>query len=156
MNRTVPKRRPPAPPPSRPTLSRRHLSTQQRDRRYRRLLFTSTGVVLALALLIPLVGYYREVLTKGAQAAAYVNGEVVPLEAYAKAYALRRDNLERNIQQMQMFAGQTTSTSGTNVFAQQLQQLQRQRETLDQTVLTEVVEERLIAAEAAQRGITVS
>jgi parvulin-like peptidyl-prolyl isomerase len=137
-------------------MSRRHLSRQQRERRLRRLLFISTGVVLALVLLVPLVGYYREVLTKGAQPVATVNGDVVTLETYAKAYGLRRSNLENNIQQMQMLAGQSTSGSNGNLFSQQLQRLTSQRETLDQTVLTEVVEERLIAAEAAQRGLTVS
>src|SRR6266545_7805853 len=156
MNQTTPKRRPPAPPPSRPALSRRHLSKQQRERRLRRLLFTSTAAVLALVLVIPLVGYYREVVTKGQQPVATVNGEVITLDTYAKAYALRRNNLERNIQQLQMLSAQSTGGSGGNIFAQQLQQLQSQRETLDQTVLTDVVEERLIVAEAAQRGLTVS
>ena len=156
MNQTTPKRRPPAPPPSRPALSRRHLSKQQRERRLRRLLFTSTAVVLALVLLIPLVGYYREVVTKGQQPVATVNREVITLDTYAKAYALRRNSLERNIQQLQMLSAQSTGGSGGNIFAQQLRQLQSQRETLDQTVLTDVVEERLIVAEAAQRGLTVS
>jgi parvulin-like peptidyl-prolyl isomerase len=156
MNRAVPKRRPPA-PPQRPPLSRRHLSKQQRERRYRRIFFTSVGVLFALIVLIPLVGYYREVLTKGQQPVAHVEGQVVTLDEYAKAYALRLNRLEGNIAQMQMLAGQTTSNnSGANVFAQQLQRLQAERETLDQTVLTEVVDNRLIANEAAKRGITVS
>jgi parvulin-like peptidyl-prolyl isomerase len=114
-------------------------------------------VLFALIVLIPLVGYYREVLTKGQQPVAHVEGQVVTLDEYAKAYALRLNRLEGNIAQMQMLAGQTTSNnSGANVFAQQLQRLQAERETLDQTVLTEVVDNRLIANEAAKRGITVS
>ena len=156
MNRAVQGRRPAAPPP-RPPLSRRHLSKHQREERLRRVLVIGTATVLALVLLVPLVGYYREVLTKASQPVAFVNGEAISLGAFAKVYGMRLDSIDRNIQQMQAFSAQTSSTQpSANVFAQQIQRLQSQRASLDQTVLTEMVENRLIAAEAAQRGITVS
>jgi parvulin-like peptidyl-prolyl isomerase len=156
VNRAVQKQRPPAQRP-RPPLSKKHLSKHQREERLRRVLLIGTATVLALVLLIPLVGYYREVVAKASQPVAYVNDDTIPLGAFAKVYGLRLDSLDRNIQQMQAFSAQSTSTQpNTNVFAQQIQRLQAQRDSLDQTVLTEMVENRLIAAEAARRGIVVS
>jgi parvulin-like peptidyl-prolyl isomerase len=155
MNR-VQNRRPPASAP-RPPLSRKHLSKHQREERLRRALLIGTATVLALVLLVPLVGYYREVLTKASQPVAFVNGDTIQLGTFAKLYGMRLDTLDRNIQQMQMLSAQTTSSQPSgNVFAQQIQRLQAQRASLDQDLLTEMVENRLIAAEAAQRGITVS
>jgi parvulin-like peptidyl-prolyl isomerase len=120
-------------------------------------LLIGTATVIALVLLVPLFGYYREVVTKAGQPVAFVNGDTIPLGAFAKVYGLRLDSLDRNIQQMQAFSAQTTSSQpNSNVFAQQIQRLQAQRDSLDQTVLTEMVEDRLIAAEAARRGIVVS
>jgi parvulin-like peptidyl-prolyl isomerase len=149
-------RRPPASQP-RPPLSRKHLSKHQREERLRRVLLIGTATVLALVLLVPLVGYYREVLTKASQPVAFVDGEAIQLGTFAKLYGMRLDSVDRNIQQMQMLSAQTSSTQPSgNVFAQQIQRLQSQRASLDQTVLTEMVENRLIAAEAARRGITVS
>jgi parvulin-like peptidyl-prolyl isomerase len=155
MNR-VRNRRPAASPP-RPPLSRKHLSKHQREERLRRVLVIGIGAVLALVLLVPLVGYYREVLTKASQPVAYVDGETIQLGSFAKLYGIRLSEVDQNIAQMQMLSAQTSSTQPSgNIFAQQIQRLQAQRASLDQAVLEEMVENRLIATEAARLGITVT
>jgi len=133
-------------------MSRRSLTRHERETRLHRLIIGAVGLAFLVVLLVPAVGYYREVLTKGSQPIARVEGAVVDLDTFSKVYGYRQRSLDAQLAQMrQLSTGQNAS-----IFQQQIQQLESQRTTLDTTVLNELIEQRLIAKEADARGITVT
>src|SRR5438105_1342195 len=135
-------------------MSRRQLSRHEREERLRRVLIGVIAAVLLAIIAIPLVGYYREVLTKGSQPVAVVYGEPILLDDYAKVLGYRSYLLSSQIQQLQSLAAQNSSAG--NAFAQQLQQLQSEQSSLDSTVLSDMIDDRMIAREAMTRGIAVT
>jgi parvulin-like peptidyl-prolyl isomerase len=142
-------------------MTRRQLSRHEREQRQRTALFAGLAVVLLLVVAIPAVGYYREVLTKGSQPIAVADGHPILLEDYAKLLGWRQALLDGQIQQVQQLASQSArpSASGTpqaNPFQQQLEELQQQRDDLDNAIVDQMVQNQLMADEAAKRGIEVT
>jgi foldase protein PrsA len=133
-------------------MSRRHVTRHEREARLRRLIVGAVALAILVVLLVPAVGYYREVLTKGAQPIVLVEGEPVSLETFSKLYGYRQVSLDAQLNQMR----QLSTGQNAGVFQQQIQQLESQRASLDTTVLNELIEQRLIAKEAEARGISVS
>lgn len=114
------------------------------------------AVLAAIVLTVPAIGYYREVLTKGTQTVAVVGGRGIDLESFSRLYGFRLLNIESSVDQMQRLSAQAPQSSNANVFAQQIQSLLAQRETLDQTVVNELVEQALLEREAEALGIAVT
>jgi parvulin-like peptidyl-prolyl isomerase len=148
----------PRPPSGRPAATsgrpptRRQLSRHDRETRLHRLILGSVALVVLVVALVPAIGYYREVLTKGAQPIARVEGETVSLDTFTKVYGYRQAALDGQLNQMrQLSTGQNAS-----MFQQQIQRLESERTSLDTTVLNELIEQRLVAKEAEARGITVT
>jgi foldase protein PrsA len=103
---------------------------------------------------VPLIGYYREVVSKGSQPVAYVDNQPISLDDFMKLYGFELINLDGQAQQMRQLAAQNPQSS--SMFSQQIQRLETQRSSLDSTVLNEMLEQKIVAREAAARGITVS
>src|SRR5438067_10813789 len=110
-------------------MTRRQLTRHERDQRLRTMVVAGVLVALVLVVLVPAVGFYREVLTKGSQSIVTVGGESVVLDDYAKMYGFRSAMLDAQIGQLQQFAARQAAQTkdNSNPFAQQLQQLQQQR-----------------------------
>jgi parvulin-like peptidyl-prolyl isomerase len=137
-------------------MTQRQLTRHERELRLRALVIGGVVVALLLVVIVPLVGYYREVLTKGSQPIATVDGQPIVLDDYAKMYGFRSAMLGAQIQQMQGYLQSQQSVTKDNPIGQQLQQLQQQRNELDNDVVDEMVEQKLLAAEAARRGLEVT
>jgi parvulin-like peptidyl-prolyl isomerase len=153
VNKTLPTRPPAGRPARTPAVSatvRRRASRAEREQRLRLLILGGLGIALLAVLVVPLIGYYREVLTKGSQRVAYAKGDTVTLETFTKMYGYKLITLDAQLNQMRQFVASNPQLS------QQVQQLESQRTSLDSTVLDELVEQRLVAQEAARRGITIA
>jgi parvulin-like peptidyl-prolyl isomerase len=142
----------PAPAPAGRGAARRHLTRHDRETRLHRLIIGAVGLAFLVVLLVPAIGYYREVLTKGAQPIARVEGEEIDLDTFSKVYGYRQISLDAQLGQMR----QLSTGQNAGIFQQQIQQLESQRTALDTTVLNELIEQRLIAKEAEARGIAVT
>src|SRR5438045_6625484 len=137
MNKVV-QPRPPAgsaPPPrgGRPAFHR-NVTRHQREVRLHRLIVGAVALAVLIVLVVPAFGYYREVLTKGSQPVATVNGETISLDMFAKLYGYRQIALDSQLNQMRALStGQNQS-----VFQQQIQQLETERTSPDTTVLNDL------------------
>lgn len=125
--------------------SRRQLQRWNRERRVQRFLIGGViGVVVAVALILAF-GYFRENVLRANEAAAIVNGEPITLAQVLERVKPRAEALDA---QAQFYQAQG--------LAQAAAQVQLQRSSLPDQVLDNMIEEKLVAAELAQRGITVS
>lgn len=136
-------------------MTARQVSRHGRERRLRTLVIGGVAAALLLAVLIPGVGYYREVLTKGSQPLVTVAGQPIELDEFAKLYAYRTALLEKQLGTLQQLAA-TQPPGKENPFAKQLQTLQQQYSGLDNQLVDEMVDQRLVAQEAARRNIQVT
>jgi parvulin-like peptidyl-prolyl isomerase len=128
-----------------------------RDERRRTFVVYGTILAIALVVLIPAIGYYREVVAKGDQPVAYVNGEAITLTTFMKLFGYHAASLDSRIRQIQNLMPQISTKPGEpNPFQQELTRLQAERSTLDQRALGELIEHRFVAREAEQRGISVT
>jgi len=138
-------------------MTRRQLTRHEREQRIRTFVICAVAVGLLLVVALPAVGYYREVLTKGSQPVVTVAGDPVVLDDFEKLYGYRSALLDSQAAQLQQFAAsQPNATPGAqNPFTQQLQQLQQQKTDLDNDLVDEMVDQKLVTQEAARRGIQV-
>jgi parvulin-like peptidyl-prolyl isomerase len=138
-------------------MTRRQLSRHEREQRMRAMVISGVIVALVLVVIIPAVGYYREVLTKGSQPLVTVAGEPIVLDDFEKLYGFRSAMIDAQLGQLQQFAASQPSKPGApNPFAQQLQQLQQQRSELDNDLVDEMVDQKLVEQEAARRNVQVT
>jgi hypothetical protein len=129
------------------------LLARRRDRQTRQLRLLVVGVI-SLIILVVGVGFVMVYLVTPAQAVAIVNGEEIAMREWQDRVRFQRTQLVIGIDQLAEAVGGDIG---------QVQQLAGQQinllmdpPTLGQTVLEEVINDRLIRQEAARRGITVS
>mgnify|MGYP005849201491 CR=1 FL=1 len=145
----------PATKPSEPRrLTRRQLSRHQRELRLQRLAVAGVGAALVLALLVPLYGYWREVVAKGDQPVAVVRGEAITTELYARFLGYQQALLEREMRRVSDRMAKAEAGSLDYQSAQlELQLLQQRARLLPDEALDQLIEGRLIREEAARRGL---
>ena len=85
-------------------MARRALTCHERETRLHRLIIGAVALAFLVVLLVPAVGYYREVLTKGAQPIAQVEGETIDLDTFSKVYGYRQISLDAQLNQMRQFS----------------------------------------------------
>jgi parvulin-like peptidyl-prolyl isomerase len=102
-------------------------------------------VVIAIASVILAFGYLRENVLRASEAAAVVNGETITLAQILDRVRPRAAALDA---QASFYQAQGLDQAAT--------QVSLQRSGLPDQVLDTMVEERLVAAELARRGLTVS
>ena len=141
-------------------LTRKQQSRVQRERQQRRYILIGAAVVAALVVLIIGLGVFDAAVLQPRQVVARVGDETITQGEFVKAAKFQRyqliDRYFSIAQTAQLFAGDPSSEQ---FFQQQVQQILAQLNdptTLGQTVIDNLVNDKLIRAEAQRRGITVT
>jgi parvulin-like peptidyl-prolyl isomerase len=123
--------------------SKRQLRKWNREQRFHRLLVGGAVGVVVIALLILGFGYFRENVLRAREVAATVNGEQITVAQVLERVKPRAAALDAqaNIYQAQGLAQAAT-------------QNQLQRSNLPDQVLDNMIEEKLVDAEMAKRGLS--
>jgi parvulin-like peptidyl-prolyl isomerase len=125
--------------------SRRQLRRWNRERRAHRVLIGGVIGVVAITILILAFGYLRENVLRASETAATVNGESISLLQILERVKPRAAALD---QQARFYQAQGLGQAAT--------QISLQRSGLPDQVLDTMIEEKLVAAELANRGLTVA
>lgn len=125
--------------------SRRQLSRHQREQRLRRGLLVGGAALLAVIVAVLGFGYWRENVGRAQDTVAVAFGERITASDLLGQVRPRLAALDRRI-----------ALFRANGLEQQIAQLQFQRNRLPESVLGEMIEDRLVRREADRRGITVS
>ncbi|MFN8637563.1 MAG: peptidylprolyl isomerase [Chloroflexota bacterium] len=125
--------------------SRRQIRKWNRERRTHRLLIGGAIGVVALAVLILAFGYLRENVLRASETAAVVNGETITMAQVLERVKPRAAALDA---QARFYQAQGQ--------AQAAAQISVQRSGLPDQVLDNMIEEKLVSAELANRGLAVS
>lgn len=148
-------------PKDRP-VNRVTLSNQSKQARTRRLVMTGTIVVAILVLAIILFGLLDTLVLQGNRTVATVNGEKIPLDEFQGRVRYTRNSLVMSyMQNLPMYQAFASDPQLAAQFGAQLQQILAQldptgAEQLGQSVLDQMITEKLIMQQAATRGINVS
>jgi parvulin-like peptidyl-prolyl isomerase len=125
--------------------SRRQLRKWNREQRFHRLLIGGVIGVVVIVLLILGFGYFRENVLRAREVAATVNGEQITVADVLERVKPRAAALDA---QANFYQAQGLAQAAT--------QIQLQRSNLPDQVLDNMIEEKLVYAEMAKRGLSVS
>ncbi|HJW91260.1 MAG TPA: peptidylprolyl isomerase [Anaerolineales bacterium] len=145
--------------PVKPTLTKKHLARIERERLQRRNILLGSLAVLVLVLGFIGYGLMEAAVLKPRQPVAMVGKDKITTAEFQARVRYERQQLVNQYIQlydtMQLFGGDPNTQS---YFEQNLQQLQFQLEpeSMGNSVLSRLIEDRLIRQESARRGITVS
>jgi peptidyl-prolyl cis-trans isomerase D len=145
---------------NKPVLTKKHLARVERERIQTRYILIVSGIVLALVVLLIGWGIATQYLLEPNQPVAKVNSEAITTRAFQAYARFQRGQIVNQYYQyqqlMQMFGGGDASTQ--SLFQQNLAQLSYQLEPtlLGQDVVDTLIQDRLIRAEAKNRGIEVT
>ncbi len=123
---------------------RRQLSKWQREQRMRQAIFATAASLAFIVVAVLGYGLWRELVARGNETVAVVYGEQITARQLVEAVRPQLAFLDRTIEQ------------GSSLGQATLSQLRLERERLPQTVLDNIVEDRVVREEARRRGITVS
>src|SRR5262245_51295309 len=137
--------------------SKRQLSRWQRERRQRRLiLYLGIGLTVLVAVVLAF-GYWREMIARPNEPAAVVGPETIPIGALAQRVKPQIAALDNEIARLSMQLPTSSGSPSTPDQSQrQVQALQNQRSNAADQVLTDMIDEELVRAEALRRGLTVT
>ena len=128
--------------------TKKELARAKKTRRQERLLFTVSGLVLALVVAILGFGYYRENYATLRAPVAVVNGTPISTGEYQKMVRYRHNSLTSTLARLQASAGENQEALA--------QYFESQMANLPTQVLEEMINTELIRQGAAQNGISVS
>ena len=137
-------------------------SRTARERRRRWLIFFAVAAAILAILSVPAFGYWREVIAKGGEPIAEVNGQSISTETYAKTLGLNQLLIRGQITRVQdgLAALTDDESAGAEAYKQILRQqfdnLRRSVARLEQDTLDDLIEGQLIRDEAARRGLSAS
>ena len=140
----------------------RSQSRTARERRRRWLIFFAVAAAILAILSVPAFGYWREVIAKGGEPIAEVNGQSISTETYAKTLGLNQLLIRGQITRVQdgLAALTDDESAGAEAYKQILRQqfdnLRRSVARLEQDTLDDLIEGQLIRDEAARRGLSAS
>ena len=140
----------------------RSQSRTARERRRRWLIFFAVAAAILAILSVPAFGYWREVIAKGGEPIAEVNGQSISTETYAKTLGLNQLLIRGQITRVQDRLADLTDdeSAGAEAYKQILRQqfdnLRRSVARLEQDTLDDLIEGQLIRDEAARRGLSAS
>ena len=149
-------------------LTRKQRSRLQEERRVRRILMWSVGLVGVLVVGILGYGVVAERINQPREPVATVDDAAVTTAELEKRVKFRRLQLQNQLaylyQQQQTMAAQSTESGAQSMqqyFQEQINSLQSQlaaenAEALGQQVLAQLIQEKLVRQEAERRGISVS
>jgi len=138
-------------------MTKRQLSRHRRESRLQRIAIAGVALALLLVVLVPLYGYWREVLTKGDQPIAVVHGQTITTDLYARFLGYQQALLQREIQRVVEKSDKAEANSPERQSAQlELQLLQQRAQMLPYEAVDQLIDGKLIRDEAARRGLTAS
>lgn len=136
-------------------LTRKEIRLRDRDRARHRVLYTSVGAALGLALLLIIAGAVYQFAYVPNSTLATVAGEQIVTRDFWRRMRLERSQLQNQLVNMQQLQQQF----GQQFFASQISQIQAQLQSpfaLGVSVLDKMIDERIVAREAISRTIAVS
>lgn len=137
-------------------LNRKHAVRRAKAARTRATLLAATAIVLILSLGIIGFGFYRERVLVPGTPVATVKGEIIRASEYHKRLRLQRLATATFLQDLQRQASQATDEQSRAFYQTLMASSEQQLSALPYTTLEELIEERLVAPEAARRGIQLS
>lgn len=140
--------------------NRRTISRLEREARMRRWLYIGMGAFFGLIAILMGWGAYVEYVAKPRRAVAVVHGDVIRLDEYQRLVRFREYSSDLYLSNLQDQRSQIVGVEGQEFLVQFIdQEIQRTRSELlmlPQTMLEELIQDRIIRQEAARRGITVT
>jgi parvulin-like peptidyl-prolyl isomerase len=140
--------------------NRRTVSRLQREAMLQRWL--RIGMIALFGVIAVLIGWgvYTEYVVKPRRVLANVHGDSIRMDEYEQAVSFREYTtnayLSNLVDQRAGYASMDGQESMVQILDQQIQSAEMELQALPETVLQEMVEDRIIRREAAQRGITVT
>ena len=145
------------------TPTRKQIAMSRKEREQLRLVYIGLGVLAAIIVIVLGVGLWYTYVYEPNSPIAVVNGENISIRSYQTRVRYERFLLDQQIEQLSaqresllQSADQQLVDMLMGQFDQQLSQLQQARLYVDQQVLETMIQDKLVEAEAAKRGITVS
>ena len=148
--------------PNKPT--RKQAAHSRREQEQLRLIYIGLGVVAVLIIIVLAFGLYQTYVIEPNAPVATVNGINITTRDYQNRVKYERFMLEDQLQQIQLqqqaASAQTQDQQLSDFLASQYQQLAnqvlQQRSIVDRQTVNTMIDDQLVEAEAAKRGITVS
>lgn len=140
----------------------RRQSRTFRERRQRWLIFLAVAATILAIFSVPAFGYWREVIAKGGEPIAEVNGNSISTETYAKTLGFNQLLIRSQITRIQGRLAQIAEDESDGAEAQrqilrlQFDNLRRSVASVEQDTLDGLIEAQLIRDEAARREISVN
>lgn len=144
--------------PKQKIVNRKHVARVEREKQQQRWITFGAIAILAIVLILVGIGIVEAYVITPNKAVAWVNDEPIKAREYQAQVRLERLFLVNQYYNYQQFAASFGDQSTQDLFASNLQQIlvQLTPDLLGQDVLDRFIEDKLIAVEAAERGITVS
>lgn len=137
-------------------MTRRQLSRHQREVRRQRIALIAVAAALAVALFIPIYGYWRETYAKGGEAIAVVQGQPISTELYARFLGYQEQVVEAQAKRLSDATATATDDAAKQSLQLQQQNLQQRAQSLSDDALAYLVERPFVLSEAGKRGLTAS
>ncbi len=143
--------------------TRKQIAVSKREREQLRRVYIGLGIVAALILIVLAFGLIQTFVIEPNSAVASVNGEEIVVRDYHTRVKYERflldDRLEQIIQQLNTLAAsedEQLSELLSNQYQQLGNQVQQQRSMVDRQTIDTMIDDKLVEAETARRGLTVS
>lgn len=145
------------------TPTRKQIALSRREKEQLRLIYIGLGVVTGLILIVLAIGLFQTYVLEPNSPVANLNGNEISTREYQNRVRYERFLLDNQIQQL-LQQQVALSQPGNEQLAQMLgpqfeqmaQQLQFQRSAVDRQALENIIEDRLVEAEAQNRSLTAS
>lgn len=142
-------------------LSPKHQSRREKERRTNQLLMIGTGIVLGLVVLILGWGLVDQYVLQPRRPVATVAGEDISLSTYQRHLQYRRWLYHNYMQDLEANRQELANAEEDQSFLlqyldQQISSLESQLNSLPNSVLNELIDDKLARQEAVRRGFTVS
>ena len=140
----------------------RRESRTARERRQRWLFFLAIAAAVVAILSVPAYGYWREVVAKGGEPIAEVNGHFISTETYAKTVGFNQVLIRGQITRIQNRLAELSEDESAEaetfkqVLRQQFDNLRRSVASVEQDSLDSLIEAQVLRDEADRRGLTVN
>jgi len=146
-----------------PTQTRRQQALSRKEKEQQRWLYIGLGALIAVILIVLGIGLYQTYVLEPNQPIATVNNKDITTRDYQNRVKYERFMLDQAIYQIEaqrqsllQSEDQQLAEYFVGQYDQQLAQYQQQRNLVDVNTLDLLIEDELIAEEAAKRGITVT
>jgi len=137
-------------------MTRRQLTRHQREVRNQRIALIAVAMALAVAVLVPIYGYWHETFAKGGEPVAIVQGQPITTEAYARFLGFEELLVQHEAKRISDATAKATDDAAKTALQQQQQSLQQRASSLTDDSLTYLIERPFVLAEAQKRGMTAS